>query len=125
MPTRRAAIHTIEGLSQGDSIGIDALLHTAFALIGLHSTAACRVRLYTTNEARAADAARQPGTLPEPGSGVILDYVTPGAGDYPVTPPAIGASLAALPTDQIPAIITHLGASTTFDVGFHFLPLEG
>lgn len=101
-------------------------LGKAFMLLRVSADRPCRVRLYSTAAARAADAAREPGTDPEGEHGLIVDLVfAPSNLTLDLAPMVIGACLEDTVVSSVPYAIQNLSGSTsTVAVSFTRLNLE-
>lgn len=110
---------------QAEATGTVAL-GKSFFLIRVAADRACRVRLYSTAAARAADAARAIGTDPSGEHGLISDHVlTAGNLIFDLSPQVLGANLEAVLSSAIPyAIQNRSGATHTVEVTFTRITLE-
>lgn len=122
--SRQTATYTTTATTSGArETGVIALGH-AYRLSRITTTAACRVRLYTTVANQTADAGRATTTDPPQGAGCILDYVTTSGfmgGD--LSPLVDGASMESTPSVDIP-ITVDLGATGPTVITFTFMQTE-
>ena len=84
----------------------------------------CRIRLYSSAAARAADLSRPISTAPKPGTGLILEVVLTAAGSLDLDPHAHGANMEAEPSANLPGAITNTGPSAALAVSFVYLTRE-
>jgi hypothetical protein len=80
-------------------------------LYKIQTSAAAWVRLYVSEAARTADAARTQGQDPLPGSGVIAEVITTGGETVIVSPGVVGFNDESPVTNIIPTAITNLSGS--------------
>jgi hypothetical protein len=108
-------------------------LSKTFSILEVTVSTGCRIRLYSTSAALAADASRSTTTPPAAGTahGVILDLVLapPQITSFPITwlcsPEAIGSNCEATPSSSISYSITNLsGTSAAISLTFIFLGEE-
>jgi hypothetical protein len=81
-------------------------LALGYRVYAVTTSVAARVRLYSTAAGQIADVARTTSVDPGPGSGVVLDLVTPNSGQFILSPEAMGASLESIPSVNIPMTIS-------------------
>lgn len=107
--TRATANATTATLAPNESTGITPImLATGFRIFDISTTKPARVRLYATADMQTVDLPRAIGVDPDPGSGVLLDYVTD-AGDIEALNPLVdGMSLETIPSSSIPMTVTNL-----------------
>lgn len=110
MPSRTTVGYTTASLSAGASEDGTVTIAKGYRLLKIQTSAAARVRVYTTTANRTADAARAVGTDPSAGAGVILDYVTSGAVTHDLSPVVDGFSGESTPSSSIPITVTATGA---------------
>lgn len=85
----------------------------SYALMKVGLSTAGRLRLYTDNASRAADASRIQGVDPEPGSGLIAEVITTGISTTQIISPFVMGGNLNNPADTtIYAAITNLSGST-------------
>lgn len=111
-----------------ETTGVVAL-GKSFRLIKINASAPCRIRLYATASARAADLGRAAGVAPAPGSnhGVIGDWQLDTSDKllWICSPSAVGSNVETPVTAQIPFAIKNLsGAATSLTVTFTRLEEE-
>lgn len=82
----------------------------SYALLKVQTSAAARVRLYTTSAARSSDSARAQNTNPTPGSGLIAEVITSATQTVLMTPGVFGFNDDATPSTTIYAAVTNLTA---------------
>lgn len=81
--------------------GTVAMPDTVAALLTIQSDAACWVRLYTDASSQAADAARVYGVQPTAGTGVLAEFVLPGAAVIPTSPVPWLSNDESIPTNRV------------------------
>lgn len=111
--TRATANATTATLAPNASTTLTSIvLATGFRIFDISTTKPARVRLYATTALQTVDLARAIGVDPDPGSGVLLDYVTD-AGDIEALNPLVdGMSLETIPSATIPMTVTNLDTTT-------------
>lgn len=123
--SRQTATHTTATLEANATEQAGVTLSPSFEVLRVTADGPCRVRLYSSASARAADLARPVSTAPTPGTGLILEVVFTAAGSLDLSPPAHGASLDTTPSSDIPASITNTGtAAASLSLGILYLPKE-
>lgn len=95
--------------SGGTATGV-VVLAPGYRIYQLSVNVTARLRLYTSVAKRDADLNREIGTDPAPNSGLILDYVTTGAGTVDLSPLVDGFT--ADGTANVPIILTNRSASS-------------
>lgn len=96
-----------------------------YALLSIEVNNAAWVTVYTSTAARTADSSRAVTTDPTPGSGVIAEAVTAGAGKVSFTPGVFGFNDETSPTTDIPIkVVNQSGATGTVDVTLTLLQME-
>ena len=106
----------------GEGTGTLAIGKSAL-LLHLETTAAARVRLYSTAAARAADVARPATAAPPQGSGLCLEFLSTGALlGAPLTPGVIAYNLDTTPTGVVYYNVQPAGGSSA--VSLTYLKLE-
>ena len=96
-----------------------------YVLYKIETSAAAWVRVYTSQDARTADANRTINTDPLPGAGVIAEVISTGAQTINLAPGVIGFNDESTPTTDIVIAITNKsGATTTVSVTLTILQLE-
>jgi hypothetical protein len=122
---RTTAEHTTATLEADATEQASVTLSPSFEILRVTGDGPCRVRLYSSASARAADLARPVSTAPTPGTGLILELVFTAAGSIDLSPTAHGASLDTTPSSNIPASITNTGtAAASLSLGILYLPKE-
>ena len=111
-------------LATGAAEVTTATLAPTFELLALSVSGPCRIRLYSSSDALIADLNRAPGTTPEPGTGLITDYVARAAGTFALDPHAHGSSMESPITAEIPCTVTNNGPAGIITVDLIFLPKE-
>jgi hypothetical protein len=110
--TSRASLQGTSSSLAADAVGpINITGYKAYSLFQVQTSAAAWVRIYTSETARQADAARLEGTDPLPGSGVIAEVITTGAQTVIISPGVIGFNLESPVTTNIPIRVTNKTAS--------------
>ena len=122
--TRQTASHTTATLDTNATEQAGVTLSPSFEVLRVTADGPCRVRLYSSASARAADVARPVSTAPTPGTGLILEVVFTAAGSLDLDPHAHGASMEAEPSAILPAAITNTGPSAALAVSFVYLTRE-
>lgn len=113
------------GIASGASVDMDVNSHnySGWLFLGVNVDQAMRVRVYGSDAARDADAARPIGEDPTGEHGLILELVLDAATDWTLAPPAAGFN--PLPTDsQFYVRITNLAALGDVSATFAYVPLE-
>jgi hypothetical protein len=98
-----------------------------YALLSIQVDHGAWVTIYSTTAARSADSSRTITTDPTPGSGVIAESITTGAGSSTTyfTPALIGYSAEAPPITDIPIkVYNNSGSTTTITVTLTLIKLE-
>lgn len=114
----RNAISTIQGTSELD-VGRTA------SFLRIDTATPCRVRIYTTNSARGADASRPAGTLPAQGSGCLFEFISvPILMGADLTPTVIVYNGDAVPIPQVYVNVEPTAPATTANVSFEYIILE-
>lgn len=111
-PALLTAVYTTGVLGNGGSETGTVTLATAYRLVAVQTSAAARVRLYTTAAARAADTARVAGVDPGYNAGNVLDLLTTDGTRYELTPEVEAHNREAAPTAAIPLTVTATAAGT-------------
>ncbi len=97
----------------------------SYMLLRVQTSAAAWVRLYTDTASRTADSTRDILTDPNPGSGVLAEFITTGSQTVIVTPAVLGFNSENSPTTSIPVAVTNRsGSTTTITVTLTLLQLE-
>ena len=104
---------TTSSLAAGATDNVTATGFIGYALLGIETTDASWVRVYTSIAARTADSGRSQGTDPTPGSGVITEIVSAGAIAQLISPGAIGYSSETVPDTNIQMAVTNNTANVT------------
>ena len=116
---------TTASLASGASENLIITGYKGYDLFKIETSAAACVRLYSSTDARTADASRLEGTDPLPGAGVIAEIISTGAQTILITPGVFGFSTELTPNTQIPCTITNKsGITTTITVTLTILQLE-
>ena len=99
--------------------------YKGYAIYKIATSAAAWVRIYTSGNARTADASRDQYTDPQPGSGVIAEAITNGANVVVISPGTVGYNDDNPAGPQIPITVTNLSGTTqTITVTMTILQLE-
>jgi hypothetical protein len=126
LSSRTTKVGTTSSLA--DDASADLNITNAFkgyALLAIETDRAAWIRVYTHASARSADASRTQATDPDPGSGVIAEVITTGAGIVQISPGTIGYSFEGTPGTTIPCRVTNLSGSTaTVEVTLTVIQLE-
>lgn len=121
---RHSVTHTTPILAPGASHTGTVDLAPTFELLGVILSAGCRLRLYSTAAARAADAARPLIVKPIPGRGLILEINLPTSGTQHLDPHAHGSNMEAEPSAAIPFHLVNNGPAGQITLEFHYIPKE-
>lgn len=125
MASRTTAATTTASIANNATDNITITGFKSYMLLKVQTSAAAWVRLYTDTASRTADATRDILTDPNPGSGVLAEFITSGAQTVLVTPAVLGFSGESFPTTSIPVAVTNKsGATTTITVTLTLLQLE-
>ena len=111
LPTRATVVYTTAMLSAGAREQGVVTIAASYLLQKVQLSGTGRVRLYDTVAHRAADAARAPGTDPDPlvDVGLMVDYAMQTGGTRTLSPLAAGVSFET-PTTSVPITVDNLGA---------------
>lgn len=104
---------TTSALASGASENATFSGYKGYILYKIETSAAARIRLYTSVAARTADASRPEGSLPSQGSGLVAEIVTTGAETVLISPGSIGFSSESIPTSSIPCNVTNKEVTAT------------
>ena len=113
LASRHTATSTTASLAANATENISFNGFKSYMLLKIVTSDACWVRIYSSEAARTADASRSINTDPTPGSGVIAEAVTTGAGVVAMTPGVYGFNDEGIPTASIPVAITNKSGTTT------------
>ena len=122
--TRLTATHTTASLDANATEQAGITLSPSFEVLRVSADGPCRIRLYSSAAARAADLSRPVSTAPTPGTGLILEVVLTAAGSLDLDPHAHGANMEAEPSAILPAAITNTGPNAALAVSFVYLTRE-
>jgi hypothetical protein len=123
--SRTTAAATTSSLTDGQSGPLNITGFKSYSLLKVQTSAASWVRIYTSEAARIADAARSEGVDPSPGAGVIAEIITTGAETILISPGALGFNDEGPVTTNIPVRVTNKsGSTTTITVTLTLLQLE-
>ena len=99
--------------------------YKSYLLMKIEVDRACWLRVYTSAAARSADTTRNIDTDPAPGSGVLAEIITTGAGTQTLTPSVIGFNDDTTPINTIYLAVTNRSGTTgTVTVDLTALKLE-
>lgn len=115
---------TTETLGNGEIGNVTLSVPLTVEILAVSSSAAARVRLYSTSATRAEDATRLITTRPTAGTGLILETVHAAAGQITLDPHAHGANMEAQPIPELYAAITNAGDAGTITVTFTYIERE-
>lgn len=128
---RQADTGVLTAVGAGLTVTGTVNLGKSFVISRILADKACRIELYQTAAQQAADASRDAGTPPTPGTehGVILDLVLAPELSFPynwkLSPSVIGSDLADTPTGDITYAITNTDVSAQdISVSFAVVTLE-
>ena len=113
LSSRSTAAATTASIAANATENVSFTGFKSYMLLKIVTSDACWVRIYSSEAARTADAGRSVNTDPTPGSGVIAEAVTTGAGIVAMTPGVYGFNDEAITTGAIPAAITNKSGTTT------------
>ncbi len=118
--------HTTASVASGSTVqNVIDIGYSAALLMSLEADIACRVRLYSTSSARAADLARTDSTDPAAGIGVLCEYIFTGSEVIGAEPPIILKNMDGSPTNEIYyAIENRSGSTDTIALVLTILPME-
>jgi len=123
--TRANATITTGTLAPNAQEDAETSLVRSFELLAVSSDGKARFRLYSTADARTADAARAIGTAPDTGTGLITELVFTGPGTIHLSPTAHGANLETPVSSNIPYSIRNTDtAEATLTLSLLYLPKE-
>jgi hypothetical protein len=126
-PSRSDMYCGISGVTPTTRATTTVHLGKSFELLKVTTNAKCRVELYSTAEAAAADEARPVGAAPTGMHGVIADLAldTPEQFVWRMCPSAVGSDLADTPTGDITCVVTNTGTqSQDYQITFTVLTQE-
>ena len=104
---RRKTTYYTRDLAAGSSEEGDIKLALGFRVLHIDTTKPSRTRLYATKADRAFDRERDVNTIPDPKTGIIMDFLTvPVMLSAPLSPIPEGASLEDVPDVLIPISVT-------------------
>jgi hypothetical protein len=117
LTSRSELSNTTSAIANNATVDLNITGYKAYSLFAIETSEASWVRVYTTAEARTADANRSEGNDPGPGSGVIAEVRTFGAEKIQITPGVIGFNYNAIPTTVIYLSVTNRsGASSPLSI---------
>ena len=100
-------------LIDGGQASVDITGFKGYALLKVYTSRAARVRIYTDDASRTADASRAEGTDPTADAGVVAEVITTTANETVlISPGAFGFNNESTPTTTIPTMITNKSGST-------------
>lgn len=111
LATRASIAGTTGSLNNGASGPLNLTGYSAYSLLKIQTSHAAWVRIYVTEAARLADAARLQGEDPTPGSGIIAEVITTGAQTVLISPGTIGFNNESPVTTDIPVRVTNLSGN--------------
>jgi len=118
-------ITTASLAANADESSFVTLVTAGAILLTIAVDRACRVRFYTTQAARDADLTRTESTKPTAGTGVLAEFVIPGASTVHTSPPAVLANGDGPVAKKIwYTIRNESGATHTVAVTITILPIE-
>jgi hypothetical protein len=125
LQTRANVASQTTSINDGIEEDLDITGYKSYGLMAVTTTHAARVRIYTTDAARLADAARPEGTDPTSDAGVIAEVITTGAQTVVLSPGVFGFNNEGTPTTVIPTRITNKsGGAAAISVTLTALQLE-
>ena len=98
---RNTANVSTSNIADGASDDITIVAAKSYMLQKIETSDAAWVTLYTDAASRTADASRTQTTDPAPGSGVIAEVITSGAGTQLITPGVMGFNNDGTPSDNV------------------------
>ena len=114
-------------IQDGSTSDIDITGFVGYALYKIQTSHAARVIVYTSDQARDADASRAEGTDPTADAGVIAEVITTGAETVLISPGTIGYNDDSTVNTNVPVKVTNKigdSASTSITVTLHLVQLE-
>jgi hypothetical protein len=125
LASRSELSNTTSAIANNVTADLNITGYKAYSLFAIETSDSSWVRVYTTAEARTADANRSEGNDPGPGSGVIAEVRTFGAEKIQITPGVIGFNYNAIPTTVIYLSVTNRsGTSAAITVTLTAIKLE-
>jgi hypothetical protein len=113
LQSRNAVVLTTPNIGAGlTNSSLSLVGYKSYALLKVQVDYPCWLRFYTDNASRTADLSRLESVDPNPGSGVIAEFVTTGAQTIIMSPAAIGFNNETSPTTSIPFTITNKDSVT-------------
>jgi hypothetical protein len=113
LSSRTTKVATTGSIADTAVGNVDVIGFKSYALFTVVTSAACRVRIYTSIAARTADAGRAEGVLPTQDAGVIADVVATGAQSIVIAPGVFGFNAEPTgATTNIPFAITNKSGGT-------------
>lgn len=123
--SRAEVEHTTASLADLAVESTTVALGKSYVLQTIEASAACRVRLYSSDAARTADSARPYSTRPAAGIGLIAEFRFTGAGAIDCSPKPVGSNMEVVPAADIPVLIQNeSGGVIAIDLTFKVLVLE-
>lgn len=123
--SRTTAAGTSSSLADGAVGPINITGFKSYSLFKVQTSAASWVRIYVSEAARLADAARSEGVDPSPGAGVIAEIITTGAETILISPATLGFNDESPVTTNIPVRVTNKsGSAAAITVTLTLLQLE-
>jgi hypothetical protein len=125
MASRTTPAGTTSSLANNASADLSITGFKSYFVMSIETNYAAWVRLYISESARSADAARTQLTDPTPDSGVIAEVVTSGSETVILAPGVIGFNNETSVTTAIPCRVTNLsGSSYPITVTLKLVQLE-
>ena len=125
LSSRTVVNATTASLNNGATGNISITGAKGYVLYKIETTAAAWIRIYTDTASQSADSSRLEGTDPLPGSGVIAEIITTGAGTILMSPGVIGFNTEAVVSNVIACAVTNKsGASAAITVSLTILTIE-
>lgn len=123
--SRASLAGTTASIANGATGNVNITGYKGYALLKIQTSAAAWVRIYVSDAARTADAARTEGVDPLPDAGVIAEVITTGAQTVLIAPGAFGYNNESPVTNIIPVAVTNKSGSTgTITVTLSAVQLE-
>ena len=113
LSARTTVAVTTGSLTAGSSANITAVGYVGYALYSIQVSFGAWVTVYTSIADRTSDVGRSINTDPTPGSGVVAEAITTGAGTVYFSPAVIGYSSESSPNSNIQMKVYNNGGSTS------------
>jgi plastocyanin len=125
LATRASLTGSTSSIANEATANVNITGYKGYMLYKIQTSAAAWVRLYVSDAARTADAARTQGQDPLPGSGVIAEVITTSAETVIIAPGVIGFNNESPVTNIVPAAVTNLsGGSVAITVTLTAVEME-